>query len=88
MQVFLEKRTKQHFIFQLGGERIKQIFLAFICPLNLRMAKGGKIFNVFSPLFVIWSFISPTGNEKENIFSIFRHLRPKFSNRGVRGEKS
>jgi len=28
----------------------------------------------FSLIFVIWSFISPTGGEKKNIFSLFRHL--------------
>ena len=56
-------------------------------PSVLSIAKDGKFLYVFSPIFVIWSFISPTGGEKKNIFSIFRHLRSENSNWGVRGEK-
>ena len=56
-------------------------------PSILRIAKDEKFLYVLSPIFVIWSFISPTGGVKKNIFSFFRHLRSEFSNWGVREEK-
>ena len=55
-----------------------------ISPSNLRITKEEKFSYVFSPIFVIWSFISPTGGVKKNIFSFFRHLRSEFSNWGVK----
>ena len=60
-----------------------------ISPSNLRISKDEKILLCFSPIFVIWSFNSPTGGERENL-SFFHKSGPNdilFSSWGVKGEK-
>ena len=58
-----------------------------ISPSNLRITKEEKFSYVFSPIFVIWRFNSPTGGETENIFSFRWKKGSQMSNQGVRREK-
>ena len=60
MQVFLEKRTKRHFIFQLGGEERKfMIFSPFTPQLENKMPFGPLLwkndnFSLLTPWLDIW----------------------------------
>ena len=56
-----------------------------ISPSNLRITKEEKFSYVFSPIFVIWRFNSPTGGETENIF--FISVEKRLSNVQPGGEE-